>query len=108
MHAACRHRRRCTAEYAAALSRRAALAAEGRTDAKAEGRFDAAAQATLARVFAREAALKVGQEGLRWVAGAAEPALVLRGLMSIPVPHSACKAMSTAPNTGSWSRAPRR
>ena len=73
------------AETAAALSRRAALAAEGRTDAKAEGRFDAAAQATLARVFAREAALKVGQEGLRWVAGAAEPALVASLGASLPL-----------------------
>src|SRR5581483_9342744 len=57
------------AECAGSLSRRAALAAEGRLHEKANLRFDAAALAALARIFAREAALKVATEGLRWVAG---------------------------------------
>jgi alkylation response protein AidB-like acyl-CoA dehydrogenase len=58
------------AESAGSLSRRAALAAEGRLNEKANQRFDATALAALARIFAREAALKVAEQGLRWVAGA--------------------------------------
>ena len=37
---------------------------------KANRRFDATALAALSRIFAREAALKVAEEGLRWVVGA--------------------------------------
>jgi alkylation response protein AidB-like acyl-CoA dehydrogenase len=55
------------AESAGALARRAARAAEGTLDPKAHGRFDAAALAVLSRIFAREAAMKVGAEGLRWI-----------------------------------------
>ena len=58
------------AECAGTLCRRAALMAEKRLNEKANLRFDATALAALARVFAREAALKVGEEGLRWVCGA--------------------------------------
>ncbi len=58
------------AESAAALARRAARFADGKQNEKANRRFDAAALATLSRVFAREAALKVAEEGLRWVCGA--------------------------------------
>ncbi len=43
--------------------------AEGRLNEKANDRFDATALATMGRVFAREAALKVAEEGLRWVSG---------------------------------------
>jgi len=59
------------AECAGSLSRRAARSAEGRLNEKASTRFDATALAALGRIFAREAALKVAEEGLRWVAGAA-------------------------------------
>ncbi|HEX6918696.1 MAG TPA: acyl-CoA dehydrogenase family protein [Actinomycetes bacterium] len=61
------------AESAAALVRRAVAAAEGRLPEKADTRFDAAGLATLSRVFAREAAFKVAEEGVRWVSGAADP-----------------------------------
>jgi hypothetical protein len=37
---------------------------------KADTRFTPAALAAVSRVFAREAALKVAEEGLRWVSGA--------------------------------------
>ena len=57
------------AESAATLCRRAALLAEGRLNEKANDRFDAKALAAIARIFAREAALKVAQEGLRWIIG---------------------------------------
>ncbi|HXY26198.1 MAG TPA: acyl-CoA dehydrogenase family protein [Candidatus Acidoferrum sp.] len=58
------------AECAGCLARRAARFAEGKLHEKANARFDAVGLATLSRIFAREAALKVGQDGLRWVSGA--------------------------------------
>ncbi len=61
------------AEAAGALARRAARAARGELNEKAHARFDAAALAVLSRVFAREAAMKVAGDGVRWVASAAGP-----------------------------------
>jgi alkylation response protein AidB-like acyl-CoA dehydrogenase len=58
------------AECAGSLSRRAARSAEGKLNEKANTRFDATALAALSRIFAREAALKVANDGLRWVIGA--------------------------------------
>jgi alkylation response protein AidB-like acyl-CoA dehydrogenase len=57
------------AEGSRAMSRRAALAAQGGQFDKAHRRFDARALAAMSRVFARDAALKVATEGLRWVSG---------------------------------------
>jgi len=59
------------AECAGSLARRAALKAENKLNEKANLRFDAAALAAISRIFAREAALKVAEEGLRWAIGAA-------------------------------------
>ena len=58
------------AECAGSLARRAALMAEGRLNEKANQRFDTTALAAISRVFAREAALKVAEGGLRWIIGA--------------------------------------
>jgi alkylation response protein AidB-like acyl-CoA dehydrogenase len=58
------------AECAGSLSRRAALLANGKLNEKANRRFDATALGAISRVFARDAALKVAEEGLRWVIGA--------------------------------------
>src|SRR5580693_5403397 len=58
------------AESAACLARRAALLADNKLNEKANRRFAATALAALARIFAREASLKVAEEGLRWVTGA--------------------------------------
>jgi alkylation response protein AidB-like acyl-CoA dehydrogenase len=58
------------AECAGSLSRRASLMLQGRLHEKANQRFDATALETIARCFAREAALKVAAEGLQVVAGA--------------------------------------
>jgi alkylation response protein AidB-like acyl-CoA dehydrogenase len=58
------------AECAGCLARRATRLAEGRLHEKANLRFDATALAALSRTFAREAALKVAEEGLRWIRGA--------------------------------------
>jgi alkylation response protein AidB-like acyl-CoA dehydrogenase len=58
------------AESAGCLARRAARLTDGKLNEKANRRFDVAALAALSRVFAREAALKVAEEGVRWVCGA--------------------------------------
>jgi alkylation response protein AidB-like acyl-CoA dehydrogenase len=58
------------AESAGSLARRAARLAEGKLHEKANRRFDATALAALSRVFAREAAVKVAEEGMRWMCGA--------------------------------------
>ncbi len=59
----------CHAECAEAFARRAADALAGKRHAKSPDRFSGEALAVMSRVFAREAAQKVGQEGVRWVAG---------------------------------------
>jgi alkylation response protein AidB-like acyl-CoA dehydrogenase len=57
------------AESAGSLAKRAARALEGKLHEKANDRFTPDALAALARIFAREAALKVGEDGLRWIVG---------------------------------------
>jgi hypothetical protein len=57
-------------EGAAALARRAAAAASGQLHPNADRRFDAATLAVLARIAARDAALKIAADGLRWTHGA--------------------------------------
>ncbi len=44
--------------------------ADNKLNEKANRRFDATALAAISRVFAREAAFKVAEEGMRWVIGA--------------------------------------
>ncbi|MBS1872155.1 MAG: acyl-CoA dehydrogenase family protein [Acidobacteria bacterium] len=59
------------AESSAVLAKRAARAAEGKLSDKTNLRnFDAAALAAISRVFAREAAMKIALDGMRWVIGA--------------------------------------
>jgi alkylation response protein AidB-like acyl-CoA dehydrogenase len=58
------------AECAGSLARRASQMAENKLNEKANRRFDATALAALSRIFARDATLKVGEEGLCWVIGA--------------------------------------
>lgn len=60
------------AESAAALARRAARHQDGNLHGKANVVFAAPALAVISRVFAREAAMKVGQDGLRWIMSARE------------------------------------
>jgi alkylation response protein AidB-like acyl-CoA dehydrogenase len=57
------------AECAGSLARRAALMADNRLNEKANRRFDEKALAALSRIFARDAALRVAEGGLRWIAG---------------------------------------
>ena len=63
-------------EGAEALARRAVRAKAGELPEKTDERFDAAGLAPISRVFARTAALKVGQEGTQWVLGAADPGAI--------------------------------
>ena len=58
------------AECAGSLSRRAARMAAKKLNEKSNDRFDVTALAAIARIFAREAALKVATDGFRWIAGA--------------------------------------
>jgi len=58
------------AECAGSFARRAARALQGTLGEKNDRRFEPVALATLSRIFAREAALKVATEGVRWVSGA--------------------------------------
>ncbi len=62
------------AECAASLSRRAAVATDGRLHPKANNRFAPEVLAAIARIFARNAALKVAEGGLQWLYAAEEPA----------------------------------
>jgi alkylation response protein AidB-like acyl-CoA dehydrogenase len=73
------------AEAAATLARRAVAAASGRLPEKSDRRFAPEALATLSRYFAREAALKVAEEGLRWVSGGADPAVAGQLADSLPL-----------------------
>ena len=57
------------AECAGSLARRAAQASENKMHEKANRRFDPAALEMLSRIFARETALKVAEDGLRLVIG---------------------------------------
>jgi acyl-CoA dehydrogenase len=60
------------AETAASFARRADRLASGTLIDKADARFKADMIAAMSRIFAREAALKVSEEGLRWIAGVGE------------------------------------
>lgn len=57
------------AEGSECLARRAANAKQGRLSPKSDTRFNADALAAISRVFAREAATKVGEDGIRWLCG---------------------------------------
>jgi alkylation response protein AidB-like acyl-CoA dehydrogenase len=58
------------AETAGCLARRAARSLQNQLHEKADQRFDTSALAAISRVFARDAALKVCEEGLRCTVGA--------------------------------------
>ena len=70
------------AECAGAMARRAARLAQNKLPEKSNRRFDTATFAAIARIFAREAAIRVAQEGSKWVIGAGGeiPALDLAAL----------------------------
>jgi alkylation response protein AidB-like acyl-CoA dehydrogenase len=67
-------------ESAGSLTRRAHGAAANTLSGKTDKRLNAEQLAAFARLFAREAALKVASEGLRLIAGGSDQADVLSGL----------------------------
>jgi len=79
------------AEAAGSFARRAARAAEGTLPDKADRRFSAEALAAMSRAFARTAAGRVAEEGLRWVGGAsaAEDVPALEAALGVTAIHRA-------------------
>jgi alkylation response protein AidB-like acyl-CoA dehydrogenase len=57
------------AEGAASLARRAARAAQGNLNPKAHSRFTPGSLAAFSRISARDSAMKVAAEGMRWIGG---------------------------------------
>lgn len=80
-----------TTECAEVFAQRAAAALDGSSHEKCLDRFDGPALAAMSRVFAREAAQKVGPEGARWVTGSVEPGSAdVTGLLAT-IPHDAIR-----------------
>jgi acyl-CoA dehydrogenase len=79
-------------ECAEAFACRAARVLDGQPYDKSPDRFDGPALAAMSRVFAREAAQKVGQEGVRWVAGAVDASSADVDALLAAVPHAAIRA----------------
>jgi alkylation response protein AidB-like acyl-CoA dehydrogenase len=86
-------------ECAGSLSRRAARAADGELYPRADRRFAPEVVAVLARIFAREAALKVTGDGLRWVLGAcaldSDGGRDLEAALHLPLIHAAQRGLLT-------------
>ncbi len=74
------------AECAESFAQRAANALTGNRHEKSPERFNGTALAAMSRVFAREAAHRVAEDGVRWVVGAvtAESADVTSVLAAVP------------------------
>jgi acyl-CoA dehydrogenase len=81
------------AECAGCLARRAMRTTENRSHEKSDQRFDAEALSVLSRVFARDAALRVAEEGLRLTIGAggvsAADVPVFETVLHLPEIHGA-------------------
>jgi alkylation response protein AidB-like acyl-CoA dehydrogenase len=81
------------AETAAAFARRAAAALAGTLPEKADGRFAPEPLAALSRIFAREAAARISEEGLAWICGAGgvrdAEVSALEALLRLPEIHRA-------------------
>ncbi|HAQ38612.1 MAG TPA: acyl-CoA dehydrogenase, partial [Saprospirales bacterium] len=60
------------AETAATFAKRAARAKEGKLPEKANNRFEPGELAVMSRIYARDAAGKIAQDGLKWILGADE------------------------------------
>jgi len=79
-------------ECAEAFAQRAADALDGHRHTKSLDRFDGDALATMSRVFGRDAAQKVGQEGVRWVGGSIDAGSADVGPLLATIPHDAIRA----------------
>jgi len=80
------------AETAGSLARRAARCAENKMHEKSNRRFDSSALGALSRTFARETAVRVATEGLRWVTGSGglkdEDISAFETSLQLPAVHS--------------------
>ncbi len=83
------------AECAEAFAQRAAEVLAGRRHAKSPDRYSGTALAAMSRVFAREAAQKLGQEGTRWVAGAVTAGSPDVAALLDSIPQDAIRAEQT-------------
>ena len=79
------------AECAEVFAQRAARALDGNAHEKSLDRFDGEALAAMSRVFGREAAHRVGQEGVRWVAGSVTAGSADVGPLLASIPHDAIR-----------------
>lgn len=79
------------AECAESFARRAADALTGNRHEKSPERFDGTALATMSRVFSREAAQRVAEEGVRWVLGAVTSESADVSSVLAMVPHDAIR-----------------
>ncbi len=79
------------AECAESFARRAAAAMVGDSHEKSLARFDGAALSTMSRVFAREAAQRVGEEGTQWVTGSTTPDSPDISSLLASLPHEAIR-----------------
>ncbi len=88
-------------ECAGSLARRAGRAREGRLTEKADKRFDADALAVISRVFAREAAMKVGGDGFRIIAGSIDGGVPadFADTLGLSAIHSAQAGLTNDQNT---------
>ncbi len=78
-------------ECAESFARRAADALDGNRHDKSPDRFDGEALAAMSRVFARETAQKLGQEGVRWVAGSIDTGSADVAPLLASIPHDAIR-----------------
>ncbi len=83
------------AECAETFARRAATALDGNRHEKSLDRFDGVALAAMSRVFAREAAQKVGHEGVGWVTGSLDASSADVAPLLATVPDAAIRAAQT-------------
>lgn len=79
------------AECAESFARRAAAALDGTRHDKSPDRFDGEALGAMSRVFAREAAQKVSQEGVRWVVGSVDATSADVMPLLAAIPHDAIR-----------------
>jgi alkylation response protein AidB-like acyl-CoA dehydrogenase len=81
------------AESAACMARRAGRAAEGALHEKANERFSPEALGAIARVFARQALIKVTQDGVRWIVGSGQmntaEMTAFEAALNLPAAHRA-------------------
>ena len=91
-------------EGAAALARRAQRAADKELNPKASRRLRAGALAAMSRVYARDAALAVATEAVRWVAGADGDARRARAAPRPRVDPSRTGRAARRPRAGQGSR----